>query len=249
MGPVQQKSSFRDWAVRNPWLLATLCTVVLVGGKTVPPILFGHAHVTSTSLVWIAVVAAIVFLGVGLPFRTAGRRIGAASSPDDAYATATAPPPSREASASSGAFVIRPNFQNGIVATLHIVLGLMCCIGLIPAISAFQSGDFAGGFVRLVFGLAFLVAFLAALSWLLRRPRISVDADFVHMSGTRSSGVRRQAVDAIERRATGIYFVDAAHKPLAGIPALFSKYQIEQLAAVLGVPLQWSLRRDDSGRL
>jgi hypothetical protein len=211
-----------------------------VGSKTVPYILFGHAHVTSTSLIWIAVVAVIVFFGVGLPFHTAGRRIGAVSSPDGVYA----PAPSREASDSSGVFVIRPGFQNGIVATLHIVLGLVCCIGLIPAISTFQSGDFAGGFVRLAFGLAFLVAFLAVLSWLLRRPCISVYADFVRMSGTRSSGVQRQAIGAIERRATGIFFVDAAHKPLAGIPALFSKYQIEQLAAVLGVPLVWSLRRD-----
>lgn len=145
-------------------------------------------------------------------------------------------------------FVIRPGLQNGVVATLHIVLGLICCIGLIPAISAFQSGDFAGGFVRLGFGLAFLAAFLTVFSWLLRRPCISVDADFVRMSGTRSSGVERQAIGAIERRVTGIFIVDAAHEPLAGIPALFSKDQIAQLAAVLGVPLVWSLRRDDSGR-
>ena len=172
--------------------------------------------------------------------------MNAASSPDDAYAPGRAL--SREASDSSGVFVIRPGFQNGMVATLHIVLGLVCCIGLIPAISAFESGDFAGGFVRLLFGLAFLVAFLAGLSWLLRRPCISVEDDFVRMSGTRSSGVQRQAIGAIERRVTGIFFVDAAHEPLAGIPALFSKYQLEQLAAVLGVPLVWSLRRDDSGR-
>ena len=245
MGPVQQKSSFRGWAVRNPWLLATLCTVVLVGSKTVPYILFGRAHMTSTSLVWIAVAAVIVFFGVGLPFHTAGRRIGAGSPLDDVYAPAL----SREASDSSSVFVIRPGFQNGTFATVHIVLSLVCCIGLIPAISTFESGNIADGFVRLVFGLAFLVACLAIFSWLLRRPCISVDADFVRMSGTRSSGVQRQEIGAIERRVTGVFFVDAARKPLAGIPALFSKYQIEQLAAVLGVPLVWSLRRDDSGRL